>query len=235
MPVTILVPRYQRRDRLDRAILDLRPTLYLPMRDPVGPLRDASGGRWDATITGSPTYGVAAPSPIGRGVTWSGSGQYATTGTGIPNPSTGISVLAIGKTSDGSATNRHFIARANSFRLYLNGGHTPTMDIIQPGGSTHAGINAGAAANTGEWFMAVGTFDGATVTCRLIFAGGSLSSNSSSSLTGSWGKASVAAATIGSNGAAGYFVGTSAHTAIINDRVLTTADVRWLASVAFGG
>jgi len=235
VPVTILVPRYQRRDRVDRAILDLRPTLYLPMRDPVGPLRDASGGRWDAAVTGSPTLGVAAPSPIGRGVVFSGTGQYATTDGGVPTPTASMSVLSIFVTTNASAANRTIAGRGASSQfswvLRIEATHIVAFRLFQSDGSAHGGTSTTGAVNDGAIHLALGTFDGTTLRTYRDDQAASPATPSG----GTWHKASTAGIQIAALNSTSLLPGTACPTAYWADRVISDGERLMVNAIAKGG
>lgn len=238
MPLPIaLRPGIANTARLRDAILSLQPTAYWPLDDGSGPLRSL-GQNWPATVTGSPTFGVAAPDPIGRGITWSGSGQYATTDTSVPVPASSVSLLAILRTTDSSAAQRAIVARgaANQYtwELQFNTAHKPKMIAYQAAGSTHCTATAATAANDGAWRLVIGTFDGTTAWVRHGWAGG-YETASDGTLTSTWHKSSTAAVSLAARITTALFPGTVAHLAYWSDRVLTDAEARWLTSIAFGG
>lgn len=221
-------------NRLAKAILSLHPTAYWPLDDGGSPLRDVSRG-WSATVTGSPSYGVAAPSPIGRGVTFSGTGQYAATATSIPTPATSMSVLALFATSDATAASRFLASRGASSQyswgLHLQSNHTIGGLVYQNTGSIHASVGVSGTVNDGAWHLAGMTFDGTTLRGYKDSA-----TNSSTSLTGSWHKASTGPVRIAAAGNAGsLWIGTEACVVYWADRVLTAAEFLFLNAIARGG
>lgn len=235
MPATILVPRYRRRDRLIQSVLDSRPTALWWMRDAAGPLRDIAGNHWDATVTGSPLYGVGAREPIGRGVTWPGGSVYATTATNIPTPTSSVSALMVWNTADASAAFRTALARAapsqHSWTIRLHTSHVAQFLALQSSSTTHATASTTGATNDGNWHLAVGSFDGTTIRCGRDAA----AAVTSTSLTGSWHTASTAAVQVGAHNSANSFIGTTAHLAYWADRVITDAErLQWYAYMAGG-
>ena len=216
---------------LDDAILSLNPTAFFPLTDGSSPLRDVARG-WDATVTGSPTFGVPVRSPFERAVTFSGTGQYATASPSVPTPATSMSVLAFLSTTNATASARAMIGRAAalqySFELRLGNSHTVLFNPLQSSGSSHVVATVAGAINDGNWHMAGGTFDGTTCWCYR-----DLLSGSSTTLTGTWHKTSTAALQIAAFASGDLFPGTLSRVAYWADRVLTAAEYRWLYSVAF--
>jgi len=232
MPLpSILAPRTSA--RLRDAILSLQPTAYWPLDDGSGVLRDIAGG-WNATVTGSPLYRVAARPPIDRGITWSGSGQYATTSTSVPTPVASISVGAWFQTTDATASARVMLGRGASSQyswdLRLGASHTAGLTVLQSNNSGHAAALVAGATNDGQWHLVVGTFDGTTLRNYRDTA-----TNSSTSLTGTWHTASTAAVQVAALASGVLWPGALAHLFIINDRVLSASSVRWLLSIGMGG
>ena len=224
--------------RLTDAILSLQPTAYWPMDEGVGNLRDPAGG-WTADVTGSPAFGVAAPSPIGRCVTWSGSGQYATSSGSVPVPTASISVACLMSTTDATAAGRYLMSRYaasnRSWTLSMTATHAFSFTCDQAAGAAHVTAVFGSASNDGRWYLVGGTFDGTTAWGYLGRPNGVFGANSSGALTGSWKKDSTAGIGIAQLSAASLFPGSIAHVAYWADRVLTAADFRYLTAVAQGG
>lgn len=234
MPVTILVPRYRRRDRLIQGILDLRPTALWWQRDAAGVLRDISGNEWHATVTGSPTYGV--PSPIGRVVTWPGGAVYATTSASIPTPTASMSALGFFRTSDATAANRFILGRGSaaqhSWGLGIGSTHLGRFFASQSNGSSHALQTVAGAVNDGAAALHLvgGTFDGTTLrTFR------DQSTNSTTSLTGSWHTASTAPVQIAAYNTTTTWIGDLGPSAYWASRVLAADEYRHLHALASGG
>lgn len=230
-----LRPYEQRsRSRLRDAILSLQPTAYWPLDDGSGPLRSLVGG-WNATVTGSPTYGVAAREPIGRGVTWSGSGQYATTSTAIPNPASAMTVMVIFRVTDATAAVRALAARAgevnqNSWTLHLNGSHNLAFQALQAGGSAHAATSTSGTVNDGAIHVGTGTFDGSTITVR--FDGNAVAS--STSLTGAWHVASTSGLMIAHRNGSTLLPGTE-YGVIYWTRAISQSEHLFIQNIARGG
>lgn len=225
--------------RLRDAILSLQPTAYWPLDDGSGPLRSL-GQSWPATVTGSPTFGVAAPEPIGRGITWIGSGQYATTSGSVPVPSSSLSVLAIAATTDTTAASRSIVSRGAasqySWDLRISSTHAFQFIASQSSSAGHAAATVGASVNDGNLCLVVGTFDGTTIRAyRGVLATGQFASASSTSLTGTWHKASTAGVQIAARADVQQFPGSIFTAAVLTDRVLTESELRWLFSIAAGG
>lgn len=231
MPATILAPRYRREDRLIRTVLDLRPTWLIPCRAAAGPLQDLAGRRLDAPVTGSPTFGAALPS--GRGITWSGSGQYATGPTDIPT-GTAVSVLAILATTNATAAARSVVGRVgtgSSWRLALASGHNALFTAFQSGGSNHASAAPSGAMNDGAEHLVLGTFDGTTIRC----ARDSAAAATSTSLTGSWGSGSGTAVQIAAANSLIPLPGTTGLVAYWHDRIVSDAERLMIDSIRRGG
>lgn len=225
--------------RLRDAILPYQPTTYHPLDDGVGPLRDVSRG-WSATVTGSPTFGVGAPGAIERGITFSGTGQYAVTSGSVPTPSASMTALAfarwtsatadLGVISRGTGAQGSWIIDINSTRCLAV--------VKNTAAGNHAFVYSAASGslNDGLWHMVAMTFDGTTLRAYHFNTNGTSGTQSSTSLTGSWKKDSTGGIAIAAYDTAGFvpFNGTMAHGAYFNDRVLTASDFGFLASVAFG-
>lgn len=198
-----------------------------------GTIVRAAPSFWNAAVTGSPTYGVAAPSPIGQGITWSGTGQYATTATSIPTPSASVSVVALFATTNASASARALAGRTaasqSSWELRLSSSHTVVFNPMQSGGSSHASAAVSGATNDGLWHVAGGTYDGTTVRTYRDTA-----TASSTTLTGSWHTASTAAISLASYGTGDVYPGSLAHVAYWADRVLTAPEFLFLNAIAKG-
>lgn len=230
--------QYPTADRLRSSILALSPTAYWPLDDAASPLRDLGGGAYGGTVTGSPTYAVAAPNPIGSGVTFSGSGQYATTSASLPTPASGISVFALFNTSSTAGT-KHIAGRYSvgqaSWIMDVTAAGSGRFFVFQSNGSSHAtaGWGGGNLMAAGSWCALLGTFDGTTVSTTGA-AGSTVSTGTSTTLTGAWHTASTVAAQIASANTSNLFPGTLAHVAYWADRILTVADFRYLRSIAFG-
>jgi hypothetical protein len=223
----------RRRDlgtRLSDAILSLQPTACWPLDDGAGPLRDASGRGWNAAVTGSPTFGVAAADPIGRGIDWVAS-PYATTAVGVPVATTAVTVLGLVRTTS-SGAQRPFLTRYACFDIRVHSGGQALFQVQQANGVAHAAALSGAAANDGSWHLAWGTFDGTTVRCAVD----AVAAGSSAALTGTWGTGSGQPAIIAKDAGTGtLFSGTLAHLALFTDRVLPDATRSWLAAIIKGG
>lgn len=220
--------------RLRDAILSLQPTAYWPLDDGNGPLRDIAGGNWNATVTGSPTFGVGAQDPIGRGVTFSGTGQYVTTSGSVPTPAASVSVGCLYRTTDATASARYVLSRAAAsnytWGLRLDASQRAVFDAYQGTTSVHASATVTGATNDGNWHLIVGTFDGTTIRCYRDTA-----TASSTTLTSTWKKDSTAGVQVAAIANGALFPGTGAHAFLITDRVLTAAAVLWLYSIAAGG
>lgn len=235
MPPTVLRSRSRRTDRLTEALLDLGMIVW-PHDDAAGNLRTL-GGTWPGTMTGSPTYGVAARDPIGRGITYSGSGQFATASTSFPNPTTGLSVLSVIATTSASASNRAICARGaggtgqGGHSLQMTAAHALMFKVFQADGTDHASATVSGAVNDGAIHLLAGTFDGTTITAYRDLAAPA----TSTSLTGSWGKASTAALRIANLNGGFLFPGTVYRNAVGIDRVLTASDISALVALATGG
>lgn len=217
---------------LSDAIRSLAPTAYWKLDEASGNLADTMSGGYTATVTGSPT-GVAAPSPIGRGVTWSGSGQYATSSGSVPTPTASVSVLAlVSLTSSGSI--RAIAARAGtnqySWTLRIGSGNTPVFIAHQSSGTAHGTATASTTCNDGAWHVLLGSFDGTTV--RVHHNG---LETASTSLSGSWHPASTAGISIAHSFGSNLYSGTSGHLALFNDQRLGNDVARWLTALARGG
>jgi len=223
--------------RLRDAILSLAPTAYWPLDDGAGPLRDIAGG-WNAAVTGSPTFRVAAQDPIERGVTWSGTGQYATTSGSVPTPAASVSVACMFRTTNATAATRAIFSRGatnqNSWQLDLSSANAPRFLIFTTTAGSTNGIQVGGAANDGRWHLMVGTSDGSFVRgYRASAAGFTVGTPLADSIV--WHLASTAGLQVAARADATPFPGDTAHAAYWNDRVLTEADARWLGTIAFGG
>lgn len=219
-------------NRLAKAILSLQPALYLPLDDSGSPLRDVGGGGYSATVTGSPTYAIAAPSPIGRGVTFASASEYATTSGSVPTPTTALSVLLWYVTTSTTASQR-FLAGRNaasqfSWAIGLSSGHLGQATLSQSGGAVHASQTVSGATNDGAWHLLGATFDGTTL--RVYRDAGA---NSTASLTGAWHNASTAGVQVNARNSTGGFVGTIAHLAVVN-RMLAATDFAWLYAIGKG-
>lgn len=227
-------------NRLRDAILSLQPTAYWPLDDTGTPLRSLAQN-WTAAVTGSPTYAVAAPDPIGRSIAWPGGSVYASTATSFPNPSASISVLCLMRTTDATASVRRLFARGAtsqySWEIRMGATHGLVFVPLQSDGTAHANVNLGntTAANDGFWYLLMGTFDGTTVAGYKAKLGSTPVSASNTTLTASWYKSSTAAVQIAAMNSATTFPGTLAHAAIWNDRIIPAATFAWLASIAGGG
>jgi hypothetical protein len=232
MPPTILVPRYRRRDRLDKAFMAYQPGGFWPGDDGAGPLRDLTG-RWPAAVTGSPTYRSALPSPVRQGISW-GASPYATTSTSVPNPATSLSVVACLRTATATASGHTIVARSDSWEIRLSAGHLLLVSLYNTVAGVHAQVVGGVAENNGALKMVALTFDGTTLR-TYITSGGAITAASSASLTGTWKAASAAAITIAALGTSFAFDGVTSKHLYLPDRVLSSADVASLASIVFGG
>jgi hypothetical protein len=225
--------------RLRDAILAYQPTTYHPSDSVVSPLVDVARN-WNATVTGSPTI-AAAPDPIGRGITLSGTSQWGITSGSVPAPAASVSVIGFVSTTDASAAARALMARGaaaqHSWQLYLNSSHQATFEALQSGASSHCSAAiASSAINDGAWWMLAGTFDGTTLYTYRVSSTGVLSSATSTSLTSTWHKASTGGIGIGVRPSNGLpMIGSIAHLAHWADRLLTVSDIRYIASIAFGG
>jgi hypothetical protein len=224
--------------RLTDALRSYQPTGLWDQQDGAGALSDLTG-RWPATVTGSPTYRVAAPDPIGWGITWSGTGMYASTATSFPTPSASISVLSLVSTTNATAAARYIASRAAasqwSWGLDLAATHVGRFSVFQAAGAIHATASTAGAINDGNWWLVAGTFDGTTVSFHRVSSTGVYGGGSNGSLTGSWHKASTAAVQLSAGNSTNLLPGTSSRTVVINDRILTAADVRYIASIVRGG
>lgn len=220
--------------RLRDAILSLQPTAYWPLDDGNGPLRDIAGN-WSAAVTGTPLYRQAAPQPIGRGVTWSGTGQYAVSSGSVPTPAASVSVLVFLNTTNATASVRTPAARRfsnqNSWWLRLNSDHSVGFFAMQADGTNHCTATVAGAVNDGLWHIVTGTFDGTTLRVMRDAA----TPATSTSLTGSWHTASTAGIGIAQNTTSNLFPGTLAHLALFTDRVVTHTEHLWLRTIAAGG
>lgn len=200
-----------------------------------GTIVRAAPSFWNAAVTGSPTYGVAAPSPIGQGITWSGTGQYATTSTSFPTPAASVSVLALFATTDVTAAVRIISGRGaanqHSWDIRISAAHNVQFFALQSDGTTHASAAVVDTSTDGLWRLAMGTFDGTTIRAYKD----ALARASSTSLTGSWHKASTAGVQVAGRSNSLLFPGTVGHVAIWSDRVISDAERLWLHSIAKGG
>jgi hypothetical protein len=237
VPPTILLPRHRRRDRLDRALLDLRPTALWGMQDATGALRDLTG-RWPATVTGTPLYRVAAQPPIDRAITWDGSTTYAKA-SAVTAP-TSMSALCLFRSSS-SAANKTILRSDDSsggtysWSIWRWSTQYPRFSLYQADNSEHATANAGDAANDGRWRLCVGTFDGTTIAMHVASAT-SFATASNGTLTGTWNKGALPIWVAAAAGSASLgLAGDTSRQGYWADRVLTATDVRHLASIVFGG
>lgn len=226
-------------DRLLDFILSLNPTACWAQDDAAGPLRDASAGRWNAAVAASPGYGTAAREPINRCITWSASGQYATTSGSVPTPTTRMTVLSITRTSTVAANTHTAIGRSVSSQfswdLRLNSSHVPLFVMLQAAGGTYAAPSASGAINDGLWHLLAGTFDGTTATCVRISETGAVATGSTTTLSGTWNNATTAPIQIAANNSTQQWVGDQSVDAYWHDRALSTLELRAAAAVAFGG
>jgi hypothetical protein len=211
------------------SLLALSPTGYWRLEDTGSPLLDEVAAR-NMAVTGSPTYGAtgAVNGGANRAITFSGSGQYAVGPTAFPTPSTSISVACWFKTTDTSTpSSRRLFTRTgtgqNSWMLSMTSAHRMRFLIFQADGTTHADApESSGTRNDGLWHLAVGTFDGTTI--RLYIDGGQVAS--STTLAGTWHKASTAAPAIAASSAGTFlFPGSVDEVAIFNDRVLTATEI----------
>lgn len=217
-------------NRLDKALLSLAPTALV---GPDGaPLRDLLN-TWNATVTGSPVSG-AAPAPLGRGITFSGSGQYATTGTGIPNANGRMSVLVIFATTNATAASRTIAARGGSsqwsWMMTLTSGHALQFSPLQSSATAHAAATSAGTVNDGAVHVGTGTFDGTTVTCHLDQA----TPVTSTSLTGSWYTSSTAGMAIAHRNGGNLLPGIVYRVLYWHDRILTAAEHRHITAIVAG-
>lgn len=220
-------------DRLRSSFLALSPTAYWPMSDVASPLSDVVGG-FGGTVTGSPTYAAAAPSPIAKGVTWSGTGQYALTSNSITAPTASVSVAVLFKTSASGATQAlvcRYTAAQPSWQLLITSGGLVQFIGYQSGGAAHVTIGTSSTYNDGQWHLAVGTFDGTTAAVMVDAE----TRRTSTSLTGSWNKSPTMGVSIaGSGGGFSLLTGSTAHAGYWVDRVVTDAERLWLRSIVAG-
>lgn len=224
--------------RLTDAILSLQPTALWPMDDGNGPLRDIAGGNWNAAVTGTLAYRTAAASLIERAVTGTGT-QYGVTSTSVPNPTTAMSVVSLISTTDATAANRAIIGRYSagagaSWRLMLDTAHKPNATMFTNVAGTHVSWNANVVVNTGAWWLVAFSFTDAVGGTVWASNGSTLVSGASGVTSGAWNPTSSAAIHLGANGTFAPFPGSWAKQAYFR-RALTETDVRYLASVAFGG
>lgn len=221
-------------DRLLDVFLAYQPDVCYPLADGSGPFRDAARS-WHASVTGSPVFGAPAPAPIDRGVTFT-TGQYGASSAAFPVQAASVSAVALMRTTNATAANRPLVGRHANFQLYLNGAHTPTFSALQATTASHCGQNSGLVANNGLWWLVGGSFDGTTVRCASFSEAGVGTTQTNTTLTGSWSKGANAVEVGALAGAAlGQFQGTLAYVSVWNDRIVSLADMRSLASAAFGG
>lgn len=231
-PPSLPQPRY---GRFADALLSYAPTaLLLDNRQTT--ISDVSGRGWHGTITGTPIRGV--PFAGERGTTWSGSGQFATTSTSIPNPTAAISVVTVFRTTDAGAAARSMFARGAtnqfSWDLRIGSTHLPTFVAYQSNAATHCAASTAVAANDGLLNVVAGTFDGTTLRVYRISQSGIVNTNSSTSLTNSWHITSTAGVQMaGISGGSQLFPGLVGPSAVYNDKILTNNDIRYLAWTLF--
>lgn len=222
-------------EALRDAIKSLNPTAYWACDDASGNLADQMSGGYTATVTGTPTYAATAANPVAKGITWSGTGQYATTSTSIPTPTASVSILVIFSTTDTAAAGRYLAARQaanqSSWGLSLGTTHLARFTAFQSGGSNHCIAQTATALNDGAVHTVVASFDGTTARVASDMAAAA----TSTSLTGSWHTASTAAVSLAALATASLFPGTTYDVAYWADRVITNAERMWVHSIAKGG
>ena len=220
---------------LGDAILSLNPTAYWPLDDGHGPLRSLAQN-WPATVTGSPTYGVAAQSPIGRGVTVASS-PSALTAVSFPAASSAISMCAMVNLAY-NAGNRTILDR------FTTGQGSWVWDIANGLNRFITKTSAGATADAyspstvvgdSTWHFVYASFRASDKLFTLCTDG----TISTSTGTGTWdpSQASIGVNIWASNTASltARMNGTTAHVALWNDLYLSQAAVSWLSSIARGG
>jgi hypothetical protein len=149
-----------------------------------------------------------------------------------------MSFLSIFSLTDATASVRNLAGRGTAgqfqWKFALTTTHTVDFTPFQLNNVAHCTVSAAGAVNDGRIRLAVGTFDGTTG--RLyVAANSSLVEASSTTLAGSWGIPSTAGIFIAATNSGSLFPGVIYRSAYWRDRVLSGADVRYLASVAFGG
>lgn len=219
--------------RLRDAILSLQPTT-LHVLDSLGSVRDLCSGDWTATYTGSPTL-AQARAPINTGVTFSGTGQYATTSGSVPTPTASMSALCVFSLTDATAANRTLYGRGASSQfswcLRAEATHVVAFRLFQADASAHGGTSTTGAVNDGAPHLVLGTYDGTTLrTYRDAQA-----PNTATPASGTWHKASTAGVQVASLNSAALFPGTVHLAAYWADRVITDAERLWLYSIMAGG
>lgn len=206
-------------------VLATSPVAYWPMGEATGNLADASGNGWTATVTGSPTYGVAGPTVTrGTGVTWDGTNtMYAETSASLTTPpGTALTVMCWFLTS--AAATDYLVTRVNtgstSWQLTSESG-VVGANLLNTSNAMYGEAYAGSGLNDGSWHWAAMTWDGTTLT-----AYADASTATDTTFSGTWVQASTAPVRI-STGYATYinnFTGSTCHAAIWN-RVLTSAEL----------
>lgn len=226
-------------DRLLDYALPLRPTGVWPLDEASGNLRDISGSGLTATLTGSPTYGTIAPSVIGgRGITFSGTAQYATT-SAPTNSTSRMSVVAAFKTTDSTAAIRTIVARyagssQESWSLFLNTSHVPVVQFYQAGASLYAQTNTGIAANDGQWHLSGASLDTSLASLPINMAFDRFL-NRGGTPSGSWNGASTAGITIASRATSNLWTGAIGIVLYWHDTALTTGQLREMGQIFTGG
>jgi hypothetical protein len=218
------------------ALLEYAPVFVVPHDEGAGPLREFALSTTLA-ITGSPVLRAAGPFEGASAVTWSGSGQYATAAAAPTDPPAAVTAICWFRTSNATAASRFIFCRyqnsANlaSWGLYLTSAHKARFEVYQSTAAAHATCTSSASFNDGKWHLAVGVFDGTTIS---LYIDGVLVA-SSTSLTNSWKRTTTTTPTIAAltTGTLPY-PGDTSWAAIVN-RGLAANDAAFLNAIGRGG
>jgi hypothetical protein len=235
VPYPVVLDR-RRATRLRDAILSLQPTAYWPLDDGNGPLRDIAGN-WNATVTGTLGYGVAAPDPIGRGITFDGSSRGLSS-TSAPVPTASLSVLALIRTTNASAATRVFAGRGAasqySWELDMDASHVARFLIWRADGGALNSASANVVVNDGGWWLVAGSCDGTNVRHH-AYSATTATDSAPTAVSTTWHLASTAGIYIAQIAGSSGYIGVEGHVAVFNDKVIGPTQLRWLRSIAFGG
>lgn len=221
---------------LGEGIRALAPSLHWPLQ---GSLRESAvgGGTYDGVsadffpVVPGPTTGDSA-------LRFNGSSTNIIAPTTCPYPTgTVISVMVAIRMTQGTAVSKTIFCRRgpssdDSWHLSTGAGGAFGVALFQGGGSIHATVTSTVGGNDNRWHLLTGTYDGTSLRLHVD----ARYSGVSTSLTGSWMRASAADIDIGSRSDSSVWVdGDIAHAAIWNDRIITLSEHLRLYSLFFGG